>query len=159
VRHYQNSQKEWGSAREAEANLAELKKDEAQAQQILAEPHYRGTRDQSQFLNSSIVRKSFCWTRLMEDLEKIMPAGVRVTSITPAMDQHNRFTLKLEVQGESREGAIELLRNMEKSQHFRSPQLTDEAHPGTNKGGAAQEGIKFIVVTSYLPAESLEGGS
>jgi Tfp pilus assembly protein PilN len=159
VRHYQNSQKEWASARRAEAELAELKKDEAQAQQILAEPRNRGTRDQSQFLNASIVRKSFCWTRLMEDLEKMMPPGIRVTSITPTMDQHNRFTLKLEVQGESREGAIELLRNMEKSQHFRSPQLTDEAHPGTNKGGAAQEGIKFIVVTSYLPAESLEGGS
>lgn len=160
VQHYQTSRKEWASAREAEDKLAQLKKEEAQAQQILAEPQNRGTRDQSQFLNASIVRKSFCWTGLMEDLEKIMPPGVRVSAISPAMDQHNRFTLKLQVEGESREGAIQLLRNMEKSQHFRSSRLTGESevHSGSNTGRGAQGGIKFDMVTSYLPAESLEGG-
>lgn len=160
VHHYQNSRKEWASARAAEAKLAELKKEEAQAQQILAEPQNRGTRDQSQFLNASIQRKSFCWTRLMEDLEKIMPTGVRVTSITPTMDQHNRFTLKLQVEGESREGGIELLRNMEKSQHFRSSKLTGENdNPPKRLGGAQEAVIQFNISTSYLPAESLEGGA
>lgn len=162
VRHYKSSQKEWASARAAEADLAELKKQEAQAQQILAEPRNHGTRDQSQFLNASILRKSFSWTRLMEDLEKIMPPGLRVTSITPTMDQHNRFLLKMLVQGESRDAAVELLRNMEKSPHFSASKLTVETHPGDNASRTVQgipEGIKFDIVTSYIPAESLEGGS
>lgn len=159
VRHYKNSQKEWASARAAEAKLAELRKEEAQAQQILAQPQNRGTRDQSQFLNASILRKSFSWTRLMEDLEKIMPSGLRVASITPTMDQHNRFILKMQVQGESRDAAVELLRNMEKSPHFSSSRLTGESHPENKAGRPAEEGIKFDMVTSYLPAESLEGGS
>jgi len=159
VRHYKNSQEEWTSARSAEARLAELRKEEAQAQQILAEPQNRGTRDQSQFLNEAIQRKSFSWTRLMEDLEKIMPPGVRVTSIAPMMDQHNRFHLKLQVEGESRDGAVQLLRNMEKSPHFSAAKLTGEAHPQSNDGRAAQGGIKFDLITSYVPAESLEGGT
>ena len=163
VQHYKNSQKEWTSARDAEAKLAALRKEEAQAQQFLAEPQNRGTRDQSQFLNELIQRKSFSWTRLMEDLEKIMPPGVRVASIAPMMDQHNRFFLKLQVEGESRDGAVQLLRNMEKSPHFSAAKLTVEAHPQTNTGRAAQggiqAGIKFDIITSYVPAELLEGGT
>jgi type IV pilus assembly protein PilN len=152
-RHYQDSSKSWESAREAEARLEELRKEEAEAQQILAQPQYRGTRDRSQFLNQAILRKSFSWTRLMEDLEKVMPAGLRVSSIAPTVDQHNRTTLKLEVEGETRDGAIQLLRNMEKSQHFRSPELTAENHEVGTKG---YQGVKSGIVTSYVPAESLE---
>jgi len=81
VQHYRNSRVEWASARQAQAKLAELQREQAQAQQILARPENRGTRDRSQFLNSAILRKSFSWTRLMEDMERVMPAGVRVTSI------------------------------------------------------------------------------
>lgn len=164
VQHYKNSQKEWASARAAEADLAKLRGDESQAQQILAQPRNRGTRDQSQFLNASIQRKSFSWTRLMEDLEKIMPAGVRVTAVAPTIDQHNHFTLRMQVEGESREGAVELLRNMEKSPHFSASKLVGESpNAGNSSSRTGQpemsQGIKFDMVTSYVPAEALEGGS
>lgn len=155
VRHYQDSQREWESARETQARLAELKKESAQAQQVLARPENRGTRDQSQFLNNAILRKSFSWTKLMEDMEKVMPAGLRVTSIAPVVDQRNRFTLKFEVEGENRDTAVELLRNMEKSPHFRSPQLSSETH---GRAGESSAGVKSEIVTSYLPHEAIEGG-
>ena len=155
VRHYQDSQREWESARETQARLAELKKESAQAQQVLARPENRGIRDQSQFLNSAILRKSFSWTKLMEDMEKVMPAGLRVTSIAPVVDQRNRFTLKFEVEGESRDTAVELLRNMEKSPHFRSPQISSETHVKAGEGSA---GVKSDIITSYLPHEAIEGG-
>jgi Tfp pilus assembly protein PilN len=156
IRHHINSRKEWAAANAAEAQLADLKKEEAQAQQILAQPGNRGTRDRSQFLNVAILRKSFSWTRLMEDMEKVMPPGLRVTSIAPVLDQHNRFVLKLELQGEKRESAIQLLRNMEKSQHFRNPQLTQETRSLSTGGNEA--GVKSLIITSYLPAEPLEIG-
>ena len=154
LNHYYSSQREWESARQAQAKLDELKKESAMAQQVLARPENRGTRDQSQFLNGAILRKSFSWTKLMEDMEKVMPAGLRVTSIAPVADQRARFTLKVEVEGENRDTAVELLRNMEKSPHFRSPQLTAETH---NKGGEGV-GVKSDITTSYLPHEGLEGG-
>jgi hypothetical protein len=155
VRHHLNSLQEWGSARAAEAKLQDLHKEEAQAQQILSEPQNRGTRDRSQFLNVAILRKSFSWTRLMEDMEKVMPPGLRVVSIAPVIDQHNHFILRVEVQGEKRESAIELLRNMEKSQHFRQSELAAETRTDT-KGG--QPGVRSEILTSYSPAETLEGG-
>jgi type IV pilus assembly protein PilN len=152
VRHYVNAQKEWAQARETEAKLAELRKQEAQAQQILAQPENRGTRDRSYFLNAAIIRKSFSWTRLMEDMEKVMPAGLRVVSIAPGVE-HNHFVLKLQVQGERRETAVELLRNMEKSAHFRQPKLGLENHDRNGEGG-----VKSDIYTAYVPAQSLEGG-
>ena len=155
VRHYQNAQLEWESARQTQGKVDELKKESAMAQQVLARPENRGTRDESQFLNSAILRKSFSWTKLMEDMEKVMPAGLRVTSIAPVVDQRNRFTLKVEVEGETRDTAIELLRNMEKSPHFRSPQLSSETH---GKPGEGSAGVKSDIITSYLPHEAIEGG-
>jgi type IV pilus assembly protein PilN len=153
-RHYVNMQREWAEARETEAKLAELRKEETQARQILAQPENRGTRDRSYFLNAAIMRKSFCWTRLMEDMEKVMPAGLRVTAIAPGIDR-NHFVLKLQVEGESRETAVELLRNMEKSAHFRSPKLASEHHSEARNG---EGGVKSDIFTAYLPAEPLEGG-
>jgi len=153
IHHYQNSEQQWTSAREAQARLAVLSKEAAEAQQILARPENRGTRDQSQFLNSAILRKSFSWTRLMEDMEKVMPSGLRVVSIAPIVDQRNRFTLKVSVEGETRDSAVQLLRNMEKSEHFRSPKLISEAHD--TKGEAR---VRSEITASYLPHEAIEGG-
>jgi type IV pilus assembly protein PilN len=153
VRHYVNTQREWAQVREIQGKLSELRQEEAQARQILAQPENRGTRDRSNFLNAAIMRKSFSWTRLMEDMEKVMPAGLRVAAITPGVDR-NHFVLKLQVQGERREAAVELLRNMEKSSHFRSPQLSVETHDTKNGEG----GVKSNIFTAYLPAEPLEGG-
>jgi type IV pilus assembly protein PilN len=155
IKHYRDSRDEWASARRAEAKLAAVKREEAQAQQILAQPGNRGTRDRSYFLNTAILRKSFSWTRLMEDMEKIMPAGLRVVSIAPVIDQHNRFVLKLQVQGERRDTAVQLLRNMERSPHFRSSQLNTEAHSQSKNG---EGGVKSEIKTAYVPAEALEGG-
>ena len=154
VRHHTNSQRQWAQARDAEGKLTELKKEETQARQILAQPENRGTRDRSYFLNTAIVRKSFSWTGLMEDMERVMPAGLRVVSIAPGIDR-NHFVLKLQVEGQRRETAVELLRNMEKSPHFRSPKLSVETHPESKNGEA---GVKSNIFTAYVPAEPLEGG-
>ncbi len=157
VHHYSQSRKEWASARAAQAKLAELQREEVEARRILNEPQNRGTRDESQFLNTAILRKSFSWTHLMTDLEKVMPAGVRVVSIAPNIDQKKRFALKVSVEGPSRQGAVDLVRNMEKSQHFRSPIITSEtaSENKTNPDAA----VKSDITALYTPAETLEQGA
>jgi type IV pilus assembly protein PilN len=155
VRHYRTSRKSWAEARRAENRLEELKRDEARAQQILAEPQNRGTRDRSQFLNEAILRKSFSWTQLMEDLEKVVPTGVRVVSIAPAVDKDNRFQLKLDIVSETREAAVVLLRNLEKSPHFVSPQLTVESH---HNGRGEENEVTSSIVSYYAPRQAAGEG-
>ncbi|MGB7227299.1 MAG: hypothetical protein WBD26_06040, partial [Candidatus Acidiferrales bacterium] len=40
----------------------------------------------SKFLNGLIEARTFPWTKMFADLEQILPAGVRVISISPQMD-------------------------------------------------------------------------
>ena len=78
----------WFTARRDHANIAQLKAEIAQrdqtrqkAESYLNQPENRATRDQSQFLNELIERKAFSWTRVLEDLEKVMPARVHLVAI------------------------------------------------------------------------------
>jgi hypothetical protein len=82
---------------------------------------------------------------------------VRVVSIAPNLDQKNRFALKLAVEGPTREGAVQLVRNMEKSQHFRSSMITAERASEGNAGREA--GVKSEITSTYTPAETLELGA
>src|SRR6202020_2949454 len=98
----------WFAARRDHARIAELEASIAQrdlkrqqAEQFLNRPENRSTRDQSQFLNELIERKSFSWTRVLEDLEKVMPARVHLVSIDPGLDDENQLALKMVVAGEA----------------------------------------------------------
>lgn len=158
VSHYQSSQHDWASARQAQDKVDRLKTEAAQAQRVLAEPQNRGTRDRSAFLNAAILRKSFSWTHLMMDLEKVMPSGVRVVSIAPAVDEQSHFVLKFVVQGQTREGAVQLIRNMEKSQNFRSPELVSEAHAQGAQARGSQAGVRSSILAFYTPGGVTEAG-
>jgi len=64
------------SIRHLEQQIDEKDRERAQAQAFLAMDINRSTRDQSQFLNGLIQRKAFSWTRVFEDLERVMPASL-----------------------------------------------------------------------------------
>jgi type IV pilus assembly protein PilN len=115
---------DWFAARRDHAQIAELRSEIAQrdrtreqAERFLSQPENRTTRDQSQFLNELIERKSLSWTHVLEDLEKVMPARVHLVSIHPELGGENQLTLKMVVAGD-RDRALELTRRMEDSQHF-----------------------------------------
>jgi hypothetical protein len=86
----------------------------------------------------------------MMDLERVMPAGLRVVSLAPTLDKQNHFVLKVAVQGENRESAIALVRNMERSQRFRSPELVQESRAG---GRGSETGVKSEILAFYAPTE------
>src|SRR5512143_879951 len=71
----------------------------SQAQSYLNLEMNRSTRDQSQFLNSLIQRKAFSWTRVFEDLEKVMPPSLHVVSLKPALNDQDQLELEMKVAG------------------------------------------------------------
>ena len=125
----------WLSARRDHAKIADLKANIAQrdrtrqqAENFLNRPENHTTRDQSQFINELIARKSFSWTRVLENLEKVMPARVHLVSIAPELDEDNQLTLKLWVAGDSRDRALELARRMEESRRFARTYIETESY-------------------------------
>jgi type IV pilus assembly protein PilN len=143
----------WFNARRDRAKIADLhhqiaKRDESRrgAEQFLSRPENRATRDQSQFLNQLIERKAFSWTRVLEDMEKVMPARVHLVSIHPELNEENQLSLKMTVAGDSRAKVIELEQRMEESQHFAQPYIESE-----HTGGEAKDQVQFEIHAEYIP--------
>ncbi|MFZ0798124.1 MAG: hypothetical protein WCA13_09115 [Terriglobales bacterium] len=130
-----------------QAQIAERDDERAKAQAFLDMAANRSTRDQSQFLNGLIQRKSFSWTRVFEDLEQVMPPNLHVVSLRPELTDQNQMALEMRVAGETRSAAIELVHRMEGSKHFQGAQLVSEGQAGGEAGNA----VVATVVSIYVP--------
>ena len=127
--------------------IADRDKMRGDAERILNLPQNRTTRDESQFLNQLIERKAFSWTRVLENLEKVMPPRVHVVSISPQLNEDNELALKMTVAGDSRDRAIELARRMEASRRFSQTQIIREASTQSQTGDTEQVELSAI----YIP--------
>jgi type IV pilus assembly protein PilN len=150
----------WFVARRDHADIAELKAEIAkrdhtrqQAEDFLNRPENRATRDQSQFINELIERKAFSWTRVLEDLEKVMPTRVHLVAIHPELDEDNQLTLKLAVAGDSRDRALELARRMEDSRRFSKTFIANESFRQESAGAttSAPDPLQFGIEATYVP--------
>jgi type IV pilus assembly protein PilN len=126
--------------------IAERDQERAQDQAILDLAVNRSTRDQSQFLNGLIQRKAFSWTRVFEDLERVMPPNLHVVSLKPELNDRNQMQLDMKVAGDTRAAAIELVHRMEGSKHFQGAQLVQEGQ-GLEPGAP----VTATVVSIYVP--------
>ncbi len=129
-----------------QAQIAELDRERANDQAELDKPVNRGTRDQSQFLNELIQRKSFSWTRVFEDLEQVMPPNLHVVSLKPELNDRNQMQLDMSVACNGRAAAVELVHRMEGSKHFQGAQLVSESEKGD-----AGSGVIASVISIYVP--------
>lgn len=143
----------WANARHDHAAIASVRQQIAardmfhtEAEATLNRPGNRTTRDESQFLNELIDRKSFSWTQVLESMEKVMPPRVHLVNITPASDEDNQISLKMTVAGESRDRVLELMRRMEESQRFAHTNVLGEVFSQT-----AVDPEKAEIVALYIP--------
>ena len=80
------------------------------------------------------------------DLEKILPAGVRVLSIEPAHEK-DRVSVKLSVGASSDEAKLKLIRSLESSGTFTHIELVAQQHPTS---GTSTDQIVVELKAEYL---------
>ena len=139
-----------------EHEIAERDEAKARAETTLNLPENRSTRDRSQFLNDQFQRKAFSWTKVFEDLERVMPPRLHVVSIQPEMAGNNQLMLKLKVGGESRERAQELVRKMESSRRFQQTHIHEEISAQSSQ--AQGDNVEFNISTTYIPENESRAG-
>jgi type IV pilus assembly protein PilN len=121
----------------------------------MRQPQNKSVLDRAQFLNGVFAEKSFSWTAVMMDLERVLPTGVQVTSIDPVVSKEGDVNIRLRVSGE-RDRAVLLLRNLETSQRFIAPRLAGESTQsaegrGTVAAAAGPPGVEFEIFSGYNP--------
>jgi Tfp pilus assembly protein PilN len=138
--------------RSYQKEIAERDSERAKAEVFLNLPENRSTRDRSQFLNELIRRKSFSWTKVFEDLERIMPPRVHLVSIHPELNEDNQLAIKMKVAGEARERALDLVRRMESSPHFQQTKIDSESQQAQNEGVS-------LDITAVYTGDRARGGT
>jgi type IV pilus assembly protein PilN len=101
-----------------ETRLRSIDAEQAKLDTVLRRPENAQVLDRSLFLNSLLYRKGISWTRLISDLEQILPHNVRVISIHPSVNAQNQVVLEMNVGAEQTEPLLQLLIKLENSDSF-----------------------------------------
>jgi type IV pilus assembly protein PilN len=114
-------------------------------------PENRGVTEEKKFWNQQLSRRSFSWTQLINELQKIMPNRAYLNSVQPELTPDHRLKLKLIITGEKSENARELQHKMENSSRFRSPMILSET-PEAGRLGMPPT-VRFEIESDYVPPE------
>jgi Tfp pilus assembly protein PilN len=112
---------------ELRQQLSETEAKIATAQTALTRNRTELGSEQTQFLTTLFRRKSFSWTGLFNELEKITPPSVRITSIAPA-EEEGEITVTMTVVGQTLRDVLEMVRALESSSFFATIYPVDEAN-------------------------------
>jgi type IV pilus assembly protein PilN len=117
------------------SEMVTLDRQRRDLEQFFNRPENAKLHDRSAFLNTLIDEQSLNWTQMFMDLEKILPAGVRVVSIQPKHDK-GIVEVKLVIGATSDEAKLKFLHALEQSNSFSNLQVLNEKQvlpaPGSN---------------------------
>jgi len=102
--------------------MVSLEQQRRDLEQFFSRPENAKLHDRSAFLNTLIDEQSLNWTQMFMDLEKILPAGVRVVSIQPKHEK-GIVEIKLVVGAASDEAKLKFLHALEQSSSFSRVQM------------------------------------
>jgi type IV pilus assembly protein PilN len=103
-------------------------------ERFFSEPSNSQLHDRATFVNTILDARSFNWTRMFMDLERILPGGVRVMSIEPKQ-VNGQAAVKLIVGAASEEEQQKFLRALEQSGTFSHLQLSNVRAPHQDSTG------------------------
>lgn len=132
--------------RDTREKLTKVEQERATGQSILERPENSATRAQAQFLNQLFLRKSFRWTQILAELERLDPPHVQVQTIHPQLRNNGALEIQFVIAAPQRDQAIEFVRRLEGSRFFSAPRLTSESAKAEN--GVAN--TTFSVTADYV---------
>jgi Tfp pilus assembly protein PilN len=111
-----------------------LRAEREELDHFFSEPDNAKLHGRASFINTILDARSFNWTRMFMDLERVLPGGVRVMNIEPKQ-VNGEAAVKLTVGAASEEDKLKFLRALEQSGAFSHLQLTSEHTPTQDSAG------------------------
>jgi len=100
------------------AQVSALARQQRDSEAVLRQPQNAEVLETSVFINALIYRKGISWTRILSDLEKVMPPNVKVLNIRPVVSGQGQITLDMFVGSEGPKPVIAMYQAFEKSPLF-----------------------------------------
>lgn len=126
--------------------VAELEQQRTALERFFALDENAKLHDRAAFINSLIDARSFNWTLMFMDLEKVLPAGVRVISIEPKQEK-GRVEVKFIIGASSDEAKLRFIKALEDSKTFTHIELVNTQHPIL---GTTGDSIVVELTAEYL---------
>ena len=126
------------------AELRTLSAEQARLESLLRRPENAAVLERSQFLNALLHRKGISWTKIFDDLEKVMPHNVRLFAVRPQVNAQNQIYLDMVVGAESGPPVVEMLKNLEAS-----PQFGDTYIHSTMPPSPSEPLVRYRVTVNY----------
>lgn len=139
-----------------DGRIASVQAERSAAVNMMHRPENARVLTQAEALNQLFDEKAFSWTLAMEAMERVLPAGVQVTSIEPIRAPDGHITVHVRVVG-PRDKADDLVANLEQSRRFLQPRITGENAESSNNPLQRQEPISisnrfdFDLLAEYNP--------
>ena len=114
--------------------VAELEQQRAALHRFFALDENARLHDRAAFINSLIDARSFNWTLMFMDLERVLPPGVRVISIEPKQEK-GRIEVKFVIGATSDDAKLRFLKALEDSKTFTHIELTNSTRPTAGPSG------------------------
>ena len=135
------------------ARLVQMQVERGQLAAYFGSKQTQSVMDRIEFLNSLIDQRSFPWTSIFTDLEKVLPAGVRVISIAPKME-NNQVVVTLVIGAESNRSEIAFLKGLQSSPAFSDVQVNSEKQVQNQAGSGDQVDVQLQTVYSGTGAQA-----
>ena len=125
--------------------MARLESQRKELELYFSQKEIASLHDRAAFLNGIIDARSFNWTLMFMDLERILPGGVRVISIEPKQFA-GHVEVKLTVGATNDEAELKFLHALEESKQFTHIELQHVGMP--NQAGSQGGDHKVIQLTT-----------
>jgi Tfp pilus assembly protein PilN len=152
--NFNDTEKSGARISDLKQKITALQETRAAAEAIENRPENREINQEKNFWNAEIDKKTFSWTQILNDLQRLMPGRAYVSSVSPIMGQDNVFKVKLAIVGEKYENALDLVRKMETSQRFHKPEIIAERLVKDKQAGTQQQ-FEIEIETAYIPSNPM----
>ena len=142
-------------------HVLSLEQQQRSYETLMRQPQNASVLAEASYFNGLFRQKAFSWTATMTELETVLPEGVQVLSLDPAILKNGEVVIHLRVSG-PRDRTIELIKNLEKSRHFASPRLAGETlaqNSGPNNHFepiSTSTPVNFDILADYRPLTKAE---
>jgi type IV pilus assembly protein PilN len=132
IREHETAQQTRTELAAVQRQRGRIKAEQLKLDAELRRPENAIVLDRNIMINDMIRRKAISWTRIFEDLERVLPDNVRVTVIRPQVNSRDQLSLDMTVESESPESVIGLIAKLESSDVFGSTEVSTWTAPNQN---------------------------